>query len=308
MNIRRKRPPESLYMLLDTMCDAFGGIILLAVLVTLLTSKERGSQTGRSDTQEMLKRRLVLAQADLQHALELTESLQAKANDERRKAQVALLTARKELQDALQQTRDMVAKDSKELDTSTAADPAERLGFLNAQVAAAKARKLEVQNSLAAATENTKRLKQRLESLHQQVAKILNESQRPLRLPKERETGKRPFYIIAQYGRIYPCRHSDLSRNETAISWTTSGDSETASPIPGQGYGPADSAKLRELFNNLPKDLVYLAFCVFEDSFPEFNRAKEMATASGFAYGWEPFRNQDGPVSFSSLGHSPKPQ
>jgi hypothetical protein len=26
------------------------------------------------------------------------------------------------------------------------------------------------------------------------------------------------------------------------------------------------------------------------------------------AYGWDPFRNQDGPVSFGPVGHTPKPQ
>ena len=57
-----------------------------------------------------------------------------------------------------------------------------------------------------------------------------------------------------------------------------------------------------------PRILVYLAFCVFEDSFPEFIRVEEMATASNIALGWEPFQNQEGPVSFGSVGHTPKPQ
>jgi hypothetical protein len=309
MSIRRKRPPDSLYMLLDTMCNAFGGIILLAVLVTLLTSKERGIRSGTSyDTQEMLQRRLALAEADLQHSLQLSVSLRAKANDDRWKNQVALLATRKELQDALQQTHAANLQTTRDLDNSGAADPAERLKFLNAELAAARARKLEVQNSLGASTENSKRLKQRLESLRQQVAAIISESQRALRLPKEHQTGKRSLYVIVQYGRIYPCRSADLSRNETILTWTSHGESESAEPIQSQGYGPADAAKLQAFFNSLPKDLVYLAFCVFEDSFPEFNRAKELATASGLAYGWDPYRKQDGPVSFSPLGHAPKPQ
>jgi hypothetical protein len=34
MNLRQRKPQDSLDMLLDTMCNTFGGIILLAVLVT----------------------------------------------------------------------------------------------------------------------------------------------------------------------------------------------------------------------------------------------------------------------------------
>lgn len=89
MNLRRQRPSDSLDMLLDTMCNTFGGIILLAVLVTLLTSRERhGSAATASDTQEMLQRRLAMAQANLQQALQLQKSLQTKVNDQRWKTQV----------------------------------------------------------------------------------------------------------------------------------------------------------------------------------------------------------------------------
>ncbi len=310
MNIRRKRPPDSLYMLLDTMCDAFGGIVLLAVLVTLLTSTEKQSHLeAAADTQEMLQRRLVLAETNLQESLQLLRSLQAKASNDRWKKQVALLATRKKLQVALQQTRDAVALDNKKLDTANASDPSERLKFLNAQLAAAKARQLERQNSLNAAVENVKRLKQRLEALNRQVTVKYNESVRSLRLPKEYQTGKRVIYIIARYDRIYPCRNSDMSRNETSITWSSDLASETAEPIPGKGIDPNIGAHgLENYFNSQTKDAVYVVFCVFEDSFPAFIRAKQLAVASGLAYGWEPFRNQDGPVSFGEHGHTPNPQ
>ena len=296
-------------MLLDTMCNAFGGIILLAVLVTLLTSKERESQGGSSkESNEMLQRRLAIAQANLNHSLDLSASLNVKMQDDHWRKQVDLLAMRKQLQEALQQTRDTVSRNTKDLDSANAADPTERLNFLNAQLTAADAKNLELRNSLSAAQENSKRLKQRLGSLQNQVTRIVSESQRPLRLPKEHETGKRPFYVILQYGRVYPCRNSDLSRNEASITWSSRGESEMARPIPDQGFLPSDGPKLRALFESLPKDLVYIAFCVFEDSFAEFNRAKEIAIASGLAYGWDPFRNQDGPVMFGPVGHRPKPQ
>jgi len=169
MNLRRKTPPDSLYLLLDTLCNAFGGIILLAVLVVLLTSKEKTQSSKAADSQEMLQRRLAIAQTDLQKSQQLAASLKAKANDERFKQQVGLLSTRKDLQDAIQQTRDTDAQNSKDIDTANAVDPSERLKFLNAQLAAAQAHKLEAKNSLAAAEENTNRLKQRLADMERQV-------------------------------------------------------------------------------------------------------------------------------------------
>jgi hypothetical protein len=309
MSFRRKMPPDSLYLLLDTLCNAFGGIILLAVLVVLLTSKEKTQSSKAADSQEMLQRQLSIAQTDLQKSQQLAASLQAKAKDERFKQQVALLTTREDLQDAIQQTRDTVAQTSKDIDTASAVDPSERLQFLNAQLAAAGARNLEAKNSLAAADENTKRLKQRLADLERQVTAKLDELQRPLRLPKEHETGKRVIYIIARYGHIYLCRNFDLSRNETDIDWTTTLTGETAEPRRGLGIDPAGStAGLINFFKNMSDNSAYVAFCVYEDSFPAFIRAKQLASDCGLAYGWEPFQISDGPVTFSVVGHTPKPQ
>lgn len=310
MNLRRQRPSDSLDMLLDTMCNTFGGIILLAVLVTLLTSKERhGSAATASDSREMLERRLALAQANLQQALQLQTSLQTKANDDRWKTQVSLLTMRQQIQDEIKTIRELAAQNAKELDASASSDPAERMKALNSQFTAAQTRKTQAQNSLAASKENVKRLNTRLAGLDKQASDLVNESQRQLRLPKEHETSKRVIYVIARYGRIYTCRNSDLSRNETDIEWTSTLTSEIAEPKAGKGIDPAISAPgLKAYFRNLSENSVYVAFCVFEDSFPAFIRAKQLATESGLTYGWDPFQLSDGPVSFGSVGHTPKPQ
>jgi len=311
MNLRRKTPQDSLYLLLDTLCNAFGGIILLAVLVVLLTSKEKSqSSTTASDSQEMLQRRLAIAQTNLQQSLQLAASLNAKANDEHWKQQVSLLSTRKGLQDAIQQARDTVVQNGKELDAANAADPAERLKFLNSELATAQEHKLEAQNSLAATEENIKRLKQRLSDMEQQVTAKINELQRPLRLPKEHDTGKQVVWIIVRYGHIYPVRNADLSRNETDINWTTELDSEIAEPIRGRGIDPVlNPGVLSNYFDQQSRDEIYFAFNVFEDSFPAFIQAKQIAIRKGLSYGLDFQRIADGPLRFThGHGYTPKPQ
>ena len=309
MNIRRKRPHDSLYMLLDTMCNAFGGIILLAVLVTLLTNKERESRAATaSDAQEMLHRQLAVAETNLQQALELAASLQAGADDPRWREQVALLDSRTELQAALQQVHDAESEATRTLDAAAALDPADRARDLSRQLSTAELRKVELQNKLNAVEEARNLLKKRLADLDRQVKTKAGELVENLRLPKEYQTGKRVIYVIVQYGRIYPCRNVDLSRNETTIVWKMDGERESASPIPGAGFDPHHPAALQNYLGGLSRDAVYLAFCVFEDSFAEFNIAKRAATAQGVAYGWEPFRKEEAPVTFSQEGQTPKPQ
>lgn len=312
MNLRRQRPSDSLDMLLDTMCNTFGGIILLAVLVTLLTSRERhSSSTTASDTQEMLQRRLAMAQANLEKSLQLQGSLQFKANDERWKRQLSLLATRQRIQDEIKAIHELAAQSTKELEVTASTDPSERMKNLLAQLTAAQRRKLEAQNSLAASDENAARLHARLTSLQKQATDLVNDSQRQLRLPKEHETGKSVIYMIARYGRIYPCRNLDLSRNETDIEWSSTMSNEIAEPKQAQGKGidsVVNAVKLKYYFTNLSANSVYVAFCVFEDSFPAFIRAKQLATESGLSYGWDPFQFSDGPVSFGTEGHRPKPQ
>jgi hypothetical protein len=305
MNLRRKKPSDSLYMLLDTMCNAFGGIILLAVMVVLLTNKEKAQSVSSTDSQEMLQRRLAIAQTNLDEALRFKATLQAKADGGRWKQQIAMLSSRKDLENEIQQAREVIAQNGKEIETANAADPVERLKFLNSQLAAAQAKKLEVQNSLDAVEDNNKHLQQRLADMEKQVSAKLDELQRPLRLPREHETDKGIVYVIVRYGHIFPCRNSDLSRNETDINWTSILESDIAEPIPGKGLDPNAAGGY---FNSLANESVYVVFCVFEDSFPAFIQAKQSAVANGISYGWQPFLLSDGPVSFGEHGDRPKPQ
>jgi hypothetical protein len=304
VNLRRKNPPDSLYLLLDTLCNAFGGIILLAVLVVLLTSKEKSQSTTSGDAQEM-QRRLSVAQTNLQQSLDLAVTLEAKANGGQWKQQLTLLASRKALEEAIQQARETTEASSRELESASSADPTDRLKFLNAAQATAETRKLEAQNQLTASQENIKRLEQKLSNTRVQVTAKVDELQRPLRLPREHFAGRQVVYVVVRYGRIYPCRHQDMSRDETAIHWTVEPEKEIADPIPGKGL----DLKAAELyFAGLHKDEIYTVFCVFDDSFSTFIQAKQSVIAMGIAYGWVPFRTADGPVTFSTYGYTPGAQ
>src|SRR4051812_5963958 len=157
MNLRNRKPSDSLYMLLDTMCDAFGGIILLAVLVVLLTSEEKIQNATHSDSTEMMQRRVAIAQTNLQQSLQLAASLHATANDDRWKTQVELLAQRQQLEEDIKRIRELAAENEKEIDANAGSDPTERLKKLDAQIAEAEVKKLTMQNSIEASIDEKKR-------------------------------------------------------------------------------------------------------------------------------------------------------
>ncbi|MCX6881378.1 MAG: hypothetical protein NTV12_02535 [Verrucomicrobia bacterium] len=310
MSLRHQRPSDSLDLLLDTMCNTFGGIIMLAVLVTLLSSRERQERPETpSDTEEMLQRRLNLAQANLQKALQLQTTLQTKVNDPRWKSQLPLLATRQQLQDEVKVLRDLASRKAKDLSVTANDDPSARMKQLVSELTMAQARKVEAQNSVDAAKENVKRLTVRLADLGKQTTARVNESQRQLRLPKEHKTDKKSRYVIAKYGKIYICRDSDSSQNKADMKWISrSGGDDEAQPKQEKGIDPmANPAALTSYFAGQSAESVYIAFVVYGDSFPAFLHAKRIAINRGLSYGWEPFQ-ESRVVIFSKEGHDPAPQ
>ncbi|HWD94076.1 MAG TPA: hypothetical protein VG938_17220 [Verrucomicrobiae bacterium] len=309
MNLRRRKPHDSLYMLLDTMCNAFGGIILLAVLVVLLTSRSK-TQSATADSTRLLERRIALAQTNLQQSLQLAASLHAQAGDDRWKAQVSLLAERQQLEEELKAIRELAARSAEEIDANASSDPSERLKKLDAQLADGEVKKLEEQNKIDASKEEKKRVAAQLDVLEKKMEEVVKQSQQELRLPREHNTDRQAVYVIVLYGRIYFCHNADMTRNETDIKWTDRGGVEYADPRKGKGLDPiANAAQIRAYFTAQAHNSVYVVFLTLVDSFPAFIRAKELAVECGLPYGWLPWQvSLDGPLCFSTSGYSPSPQ
>lgn len=309
MNLRRRKPHDSLYMLLDTMCNAFGGIILLAVLVVLLTNKEK-TQNVDAESTRLLERRIALAKTNLQQSLQLAASLHAQAGDDRRRAQMSLLAERQQLEGELKAIREMAARNAQEVDANASSDPSERLKKLEAQLTDAEVKKLEEQNKIDASKEEKKRVATQLDVLEKKMEEVVKQSQQELRLPKEHNTDRQAVYIIVLYGRIYFCHNADMTRNETDIKWTDRGGVEYADPRKAKGYDPiANAAQIRAYFTTQAHNSEYVVFITLADSFPAFIRAKQLAVECGLPYGWLPWQvSLDGPVCFSSNGYTPSPQ
>jgi hypothetical protein len=309
MNLRRRKPHDSLYMLLDTMCNAFGGIILLAVLVVLLTSKAK-TQSADADSTRLLERRIALAQTNLQQSLQLAASLHAQAGDPRWKAQVSLLAERQQLDEELKAIRELAAKNAEEIDANAGSDASDRLKKLDAQLTDGDVKKLMEQNKIDASKEEKQRVAMELDVLEKKMEEDVKRSQQQLRLPREHNTERQAVYIIVIYGRVYFCHNVDMTRNEMDIKWTDRGGVEYSDPRKAKGLDPvANAAQIRTYFTAQAHNSVYVVFLTLADSFPAFIRAKQLAVECGLPYGWMPWdASLDGPLCFSTSGYTPSAQ
>jgi hypothetical protein len=278
MSRRRQKPLDSLELLLDTMCNTFGGIIMIALLIALLS---RDTDANASAT-ELFKKQLEQTERQIVEA-ESLRSRFAESADTNLLEAIELLRAREELQRKIEEARQEIASNAT-LQARIAAtnDPGE-LGRLMTQ-------------------KEARQKEERI--LVGQIEREKKSRERPLRLPRERVTGKRTFYFILRYGKIHPVhlmRDGRRELNRQSLDWQTTPQGESAMPRRDAGI---DLPAFARMLNEVPAQTFAIHFLAYNDSFPLFLAARQGPLARGFDTGWE-FLSEEKPVIFSSRGEAP---
>jgi hypothetical protein len=313
MKAGRFTQSDSTGLLLDTVCNVFGGIILIALLVALL-AQETESQikldVNPDARMELLERRVDRV---------ITENERVRAKNAELERELAALTdpAIGELlgkveaaKQELARVRDSLAAKQRELEISNV-DADDLLQKLEQA-------KAEADAELAQYDSRSLRLEAQLSQLklHEQELVAQRKSAKEkqtvrLRLPKERTTGKEQVWVLVRYGRLYPTylrRRGVPLKNNMSINWTEGLSSFKAEPIPGKGLNVVENgAGWKSYLRQLDTRREFLAFAVWPDSYKAFNIAKVSAVSRGMSYGLE-IQDAGENISFSSVGSVPKPQ
>lgn len=308
MSFRHTKPPDSLELLLDTMCNLFGGIVLLAVLVTLLAKQEKGAEVDANvDSRAMLQRRIAQVEAEQDDLRRQQDELEAQIAANPAKERLHMVSERKHLQRQLDLLREQAIAGQAQVTNAPSSDPAERLRQLEAEKKSIEFQRSQLENSLATVEGSQRQMLQREIDIKRQFAEIVATQVQALRLPQERETVKEAFWILVKHGQLYPLRTVSGDLNTATISWKENRDSALPTPLAGRGLDPSKSpSSLRRIVQSIPAGK-YVAYIVWEDSFATFNIAKQLTVAAKREYGWEP-RKQDEVVIFSAEGSRPSAQ
>ncbi len=293
---------DSLDLLLDTICNTFGGIIFIACLVTLLT---RESNTGPHRAMEqadvdMLKRRIDVATSDI----EKLEALIAQQTE--RRAAVSTLAARRdELTDAITEMR------AKAADAGRQAADQPPSGELQRLRAANRPLRNEIERLLNAVTSSEKeiaRLESRQKELAKKTAAAKTQNREQLRFPKEGKQEKSPFWVILKHGRIYPVRGDNGDLNNTTLIWEPVGDEgQRVTPRPAAGAVlPAEAENLAAQLRAVSSGRQYLTVCLFPDSYDTWREYRRIAQSVGLEYGLK-FFNKNDDLFMSKNGSTPPP-
>jgi hypothetical protein len=303
MSRRRKTDDSSLELLLDTICNTFGGVLFLAMLVSLLLQTSR-KQISESSTKTQPSRpavskaeviRLSTEAADLQDEMERLE-----ADLGRVRAFVAefSIPGLAERLDALH-AEELKQRRLESRRTSVLAALTEEKTATVTAAASANASRERSREASSAATEAAERLKaasKQQESLIKSAILLQekidqrNTIESTGKAPRERDTDKTEVGFLLRYGRLYPTHdHTQFSRtvNEKDFTVKQGIGMNNAVAKPGAGIevaAPDADTEIQQLLAKHPKDGWYPCIVVHPDSFDAFQLLKAKLVSQGYEY------------------------
>jgi len=193
--------PDSLELMLDTICNSFGGIVLITILLALLT---RNRITTKEE--ELTKQLEHVATANERDGLKekvriIEESIEALRNSAGTLPQEmqALLTEREELEQRDREIRDRLEQMAQQ----------EQLAASRAEELAASQRTLK---------EEIDRKQKELESTRRELAKVEGQTTFTLHLPREASLPEFGPALILRYDRMYVWHEYDAGGNRLGLN------------------------------------------------------------------------------------------
>lgn len=294
---RVRRANDSLDLLLDTICNAFGGIVLIALLISLVTQQIKIEEADHASDVEnqILEREIARYSAQIRAA-------QAFLKDQDKNTSLAESVP--EHDDGIREARDAIESAKKKMEATgypplDAAQAAQERRQIDAELAAAEVRGEALEDQKAA-----------LELRWTDLQKAIVESSQTLRLPKEQESRKGALWFILTQNEVFPRTvlvGGELDNNRGAFEGVWNSGEDELRPVPSKGLRPADVAsEMGNLLRKMHEEDLYAAILLKEDSVPAFIALKEALVANGVSFGWK--FHAGGIYAFTLEGGSRPPQ
>jgi len=277
---------SSLDLLLDTMCNAFGCVVLVAMLLAVLaayTDVRSGAPSAKAlEASRRLETRRDALRARVRHLKRVLEqqarNLEVMSKHPGLNRVEELLVLRRK-----NQTLEKEASD------------------LQQEVTEADAR-------LATAAETRRDLEKRFENVKREGArtarildKLKSESGRELRLPRLAKVRKAPYWMILKWNNLYllfpPSDPGPWPASTDAVIVEAHGRYAHFTPVKGKGIDLttrwSETSEVRGLLHYLPKERWILYFVVAPDSFSQFRKVRDYFVGKGYDYHWYIFHENE---------------
>ena len=277
---RRSKPQSSsLDLFLDTICNAFGGIMFLSILISVLLQFRGTHSAGEVDQP-------TISQAESQFIEEQIAKLQSE-----RTQLAATITALE---------RSMVGEDQTEvleLQTQLAQGEKKREQTVERQFAMSKhlsdveTEVRERQHELKELDQNLTVAKASLVDKTNAVDVALNSLEQKSELPKVRTTSKSNIIFMMRYGKLYlvtdVTNPSHAGYYSAHVTEKTSFGVTRIKPRLNAGWDlsrPTDVAEFERLVAGSPSSSTFFSCAVWPDSFEQFAAVKQTLLRLGYDY------------------------
>jgi len=298
------RKNDGLDLLLDTICNAFGSIILIALLIVVISSDRSPEVQKPPMDHDEVQRRIRTAENDIARLEEtvIDPTTTGKLAFAVESLEVQVETAKQMLAEAkknLLEERDLATWDYSAAVTEIADTSRQLVDALS-----------RLQNEIATADARILELKSYAESLNASIGKEIDNRTQQLRLPKEHATKKKPLNTIFIYNEIYPVKvfqNGNWSPNDALTTIPLDQDAVHYEPIRGRGMAlPTDISRIKSLIQSSSGNEYFVCY-VLPDSIGAFQKFRKEVQDAGRELGWEPLLEiRD--LNFSTEGTSPNPQ
>lgn len=279
---------DSLDLLLDTICNTFGGILFIAMLVVLLTnqlSRDAATAAPNAESSRALRRLRGELTESQSRLTKLRQAVRQKEDLERRFADPESLALLESLQSLDDNSDELLTDRSQKL----------------TKVADSQADLVETAAELERLTQLMTQAQERLRLEKQRLQSEATLRSRTSQVPRQRPTQKRQLLFFLKAGRLCAYAKMDadgnLVHNDDETKEVTEAGKKFVEPIPGSGLAlAADGSNSDEIASRLSefdKEQYFLSVFVFKDAFAHFESLKNQMIRSGFEYHLVPFPDNE---------------
>lgn len=278
----KREEGDSLDLLLDTMCNLFGGIIFVALLVALLAGDDASKKVNptRSPSQDLLEREIANLEEEEQSLKKiLEEETKQGASKVSAEDQAAVKTLNNELE-ALRQALQLASSDPSE-----GQDLGQFLQEAKERKSNLEKETIRLENQKKSLKEEKERLAKRMADLKKRGEEAVEEKIQSFRFPRERASSKKPYWILLSGDEVFPVQNADSGWAywEKYVTVRPSPNRDEIRPIAGRGL--KSEKEIRGVFSSISSASFYPVFFVAPDSFGRFRKAREIALKMGFEFG-----------------------
>lgn len=284
---KKRSLPDSLELLLDTMCNTFGGIIFIAI--TLIIVSQLAAKSMREMSPEELDRRNIQRMEEQSAELEkqiqelskrlIEEQFQIPDAPEERRILLAKLAECKKQNAGLKNRLDALYYQMLKLKRE--------VQLLNKESAELKSdltrRKKEQQEQNQLLNAEKQRLVKEIAELEE---KLKNTPQRKLRFAMEETTYMKPYWVLLKRNRVYRLGDArNPMKGEVSLQFQL-GNRLRMKPLSGTFLGKGSEDELEYLFRSVDKHEFFIYLVTDHDSFSAMLLLKQHLRNTGFKVNW----------------------